>query len=164
MFNLTPKKLMKNYPQRPPRISLFQGVKPFYFITFNTFKRRKLLATIELHEALICFCQCARLEYDIEVGRYVIMPDHIHLFVRFSEQGGRLSSWVQSLRSILGKILLLQGINKPHWQEGFFDHVMRNSESYAEKWQYVKNNPIRKGLCEQAEEWPYQGEINRISY
>lgn len=25
----------------------------------------------------------------------------------------------------------------PHWQPGFFDHLLLNSESYSEKWGYV---------------------------
>jgi len=47
----------------------------------------------------------------------------------------------------------------PHWQEGFFDHLLRSDESHAEKWEYVRQNPVRAGLCHQPEEWPYQGEI-----
>ena len=154
---------MKNYPRRPPRIQLFQRVAPFYFVTFNTYKKRNLLASLELHKAFILFCQRARQEHNIEIGRYVIMPDHIHLFLRLNPKK-QLDSWIQSLRSVLGKTLLAQGIDKPHWQEGFFDHIMRNSESYGEKWQYVKDNPVRAGLCETVQDWPYQGEINRLSY
>ena len=45
------------------------------------------------------------------------------------------------------------------WQRGFFDHVMRNAESYSEKWHYVGENPVRAGLVARAENWPYQGEI-----
>ena len=153
---------MQNYPQSPPRIKLFQKITPFYFITFNTFKRQKLLASTELHKAFTIFCQRAREEHDIEVGRYVIMPDHIHLFVRLNPEK-RLAPWVQSLRSVLGKALIAQGIDKPHWQKGFFDHVVRNSESYGEKWQYTQKNPVRAGLCETVQDWPYQGEINRLS-
>ena len=29
------------------------------------------------------------------------------------------------------------------WQEEFFDHVLRSSESYSQKWDYVKENPVR---------------------
>jgi putative transposase len=40
-----------------------------------------------------------------------------------------------------------------------FDHVLRSDESYDEKWNYVKENPVRAGLVQIASEWPYQGEI-----
>jgi hypothetical protein len=47
----------------------------------------------------------------------------------------------------------------PHWQKGFFDHVMRSEESYFEKWLYVAENPVRKHLVPRPDDWPYQGEI-----
>jgi len=48
---------------------------------------------------------------------------------------------------------------KPLWQPGFFDHVLRNDESYGQKWNYVRENPVRADLVTDADEWPYQGEI-----
>jgi hypothetical protein len=48
------------------------------------------------------------------------------------------------------------------WQPGFFDHILRSDESYAEKWNYVRDNPVRAGLVKDADKWPYQGEVVRI--
>jgi putative transposase len=48
------------------------------------------------------------------------------------------------------------------WQPGFFDHLLRTDESYGQKWEYVRMNPVRTGLVSTPEEWPYQGEIVRI--
>ncbi|MGI9172622.1 MAG: transposase [Chthoniobacterales bacterium] len=48
------------------------------------------------------------------------------------------------------------------WQRGFFDHLLRNSESYSQKWNYVEQNPVRAGLVENAEDWPYAGQIAYI--
>jgi REP element-mobilizing transposase RayT len=45
------------------------------------------------------------------------------------------------------------------WQPGFFDHLLRNAESYEQKWHYVRENPVRAGLVSRAEDWSYQGEI-----
>lgn len=50
----------------------------------------------------------------------------------------------------------------PHWQQGFFDHLIRSSESYAQKWEYVRENPVRAGFVTAADTWPYQGEFVRI--
>ncbi len=68
------------------------------------------------------------------------------------------------LRTVIGKELLRLGVQKPHWQEGFFDHLLRSAESYSEKWEYVRLNPVRAGLCKEPEQWPYQGEIGHIPY
>lgn len=45
------------------------------------------------------------------------------------------------------------------WQREFFDHVIRNETSYAQKREYVFNNPVRAGLVKKAEEWLLKGEI-----
>jgi putative transposase len=103
-------------------------------------------------------------EHDVAVGRYVIMPDHVHLFAAFPMDGATLPSWVQSLRNVIGKKLLRLGVPKPHWQEGFFDRLLRSHESYSQKWEYVRMNPVRAGLCDAPEAWPYQGEIVRIPF
>jgi len=92
------------------------------------------------------------------------MPDHVHLFAAFPINGIALPDWVQSLRTVLGKSLLRVGIQKRHWQEGFFDHVLRSHESYSRKWEYVRMNPVRAHLSETPEAWPYQGEIVRIPF
>src|SRR6266536_906537 len=107
-------------PRRPPRLGrLFDNVRPFYFVSFNTYRRQSLLACDEVHETFCAFSTKAK-EHDIAVGRYVIMPDHVHLFVAFPSHGITLAPWVQSLRNVIGKKLLRRGIHKPHWQERFF--------------------------------------------
>jgi putative transposase len=154
----------RNHPLRPPRLkSLFANTRPFYFVTFNTYKRLPLLAQPEIHAAFRLFCFCGR-ERDVAVGRYVLMPDHCHLFVALPFQGMTLVRWIQALRSVLGKRLLRCGFQKPHWQEGFFDHVLRSGESYSQKWEYVHMNPVRAGLSKTPDEWPYQGEIMSLPF
>jgi len=86
------------------------------------------------------------------------MPDHVHLFVR----GGhdfRLSPWIGGLKQALGKAAALSLAKGRIWEEGFFDHILRSDESYSQKWNYVRENPVRAGLVKSAADWPYQGEI-----
>jgi hypothetical protein len=48
-------------------------------------------------------------------------------------------------------------------QEEFFDHILRSGESYSQKWDYVRENPVRAGLVSTFEDWPWQGEIEALS-
>jgi REP element-mobilizing transposase RayT len=48
------------------------------------------------------------------------------------------------------------------FQRGGFHHRLRTDESYAQKWQYVRENPVRADLVEQPEDWPYQGRVHEI--
>ncbi|MEY2551731.1 MAG: REP-associated tyrosine transposase [Verrucomicrobiota bacterium] len=150
--------------KRPPRLEpLYSSVYPFYFVTFNTHERLRSLARPEVHDVFHSFCVRAE-EFDVAVGRYVIMPDHVHLFVAIPPLEITLSKWIHALRTVIGKELLRLGFQKPHWQEGFFDHVLRSAESYSQKWEYVRMNPVRAGLVENPDDWPYQGEIVRIPF
>ena len=147
------------YPRRPLRLkNRAQSLEPFYFVTLNTFKRASLLGNDGFHRGFLDFCNKA-MAFNVAVGRYAIMPDHMHLFVRMPPEGMTLSRWIGSLKSVLGRNLLAAGHSRPHWQEGFFDHLMRSSESYGEKWRYVQQNPVRARLCANPEDWPFQGEI-----
>jgi len=92
------------------------------------------------------------------------MPDHLHLFAAFATNAPTLSMWMKSLKNNLSKTLRAQGVQSPHWQKGFFDHVLRSDESYEEKWKYVARNPVRAGLVGRAEDWPYQGEIVPLEF
>lgn len=161
---------------------------PLCFVTACTEDRKPILANTNVHEDFQKFCE-VELARGIFVGKYVLMPDHLHLFVAFGEEYeaalvesrtcrsqtdatgegavaavcdrrlSPLSEWMKSLKNSLSKTLRGMGVPAPHWQKSFFDHVMRSEESYTEKWLYVVENPVRKRLVTRPEEWPYQGEI-----
>src|SRR5215471_14772042 len=146
-------------------------MRQFILVTLNTHTRSRLLATPEMHEAFIEFCRRAA-EFHLGVGRYVLMPDHIYLFVCFGiGYTSTLGAWVNGLKRELDRVLLSTG-HQPvqltgqklsfFWQPGFNDHLLRSDESYTQKWEYVFQNPVRAGLVARAEDWPYAGEIIRI--
>ena len=144
--------------ERLKRLDQIHTDPPLYFITACTHERAPILANGPLHAVFREFCLSAK-GRGVLVGRYVLMPDHLHLFVCLPPGPMTLSAWIKSLKNTLSKQWRHAGIRSPHWQKGFFDHLMRNHESEAEKWLYVRENPVRAGLCQHADEWPYAGEI-----
>jgi REP element-mobilizing transposase RayT len=149
--------------KRLSRLEMVFTDAPVYFITASTEKRRHLIANDRSHEVLRRFCMLAR-DRGVLVGRYVLMPDHFHLFVCIPPGAVGLSMWMKSLKNTMSKHWREDGIGAPHWQKGFFDHLIRSSESHAEKWKYVRENPVRAGLVERAEDWPYAGAIQPDSW
>ena len=147
------------FPRRPPRLRpVFQSYDfPLYFVTFCTRDREPLLANPDVHTTLQDFSKRGHREKNVAMGRYVIMPDHVHFFVSGPHEF-ILANYVRMMKVCLGKAV---SRIKP-WQEGFFDHLVRSSESYSQKWDYVRMNPVRAGLVTNADDWPYQGEIVRI--
>ena len=168
----------------PPRLKRLDRLftnHPLYFVTTCTEIRQPILANKTVHENFRRFCETG-LARGVFVGNYVLMPDHLHLFVAFGEEYeaaliepryssrepvaavcdrriSPLSEWMKSLKNTLSKTLRAMNLPAPHWQKGFLDHVMRSEESYSQKWLYVAENPVRKDLAVRRQDWPYQGEI-----
>ena len=80
------------------------------------------------------------------------MPDHIHLFVQ-GDPRFDLGRWIGGLKRVVAAAVT--GGRSGLWQRGFFDHLIRNSQSYSQKWEYVRDNPVRAGLVRRWEDWPY---------
>jgi len=78
----------------------------------------------------------------------VLMPDHLHVLMSFARTPGMRRSITQWKRYVARELHV-------HWQDGFFDHRLRNDESWQEKAHYIRMNPVRAGLVERAENWPY---------
>ena len=95
---------MLDYPKLPPRLARIFTNDPLYFVTFCTHRRKKLLARNSVNDAFVEFAIRAHTEHFIAVGRYVIMPDHLHLFV-CGPDDFRLGHWIGMLKRHLGKAI-----------------------------------------------------------
>ncbi|OYU99749.1 MAG: hypothetical protein CFE26_25115 [Verrucomicrobiales bacterium VVV1] len=90
------------------------------------------------------------------------MPDHVHFFAMplpaeakpLSVAVGKWKEWSAK------KILKLHTEAGPLRQPEFFDHLLRSRESRAEKWSYVRENPVRAGLVARAEDWLFSGAVD----
>ncbi len=88
----------------------------------------------------------------------VVMPDHVHLLLTpLRDLGRNLYSLVEILQGI--KSTSAHSLNRelgrsgPVWQEESFDHVLRSEESFEEKVEYIRQNPVRAGLVRKAEDY-----------
>jgi REP-associated tyrosine transposase len=132
--------------ERLQRLDRLFVASPIYFVTACAAKRRAILACPEVHRAFLEYASQGE-ERGAFVGAYVLMPDHLHLFVALAPEL-TLSGWMKSLKNQLSKALRALGVEAPHWQKGFFDHVLRSGDSYSQKWDYVRDNPVRAGWSE----------------
>ena len=153
-----PRYSSRRHPTHLPNIERFNQ-PVILFLTVCSNERRPVLACERVHEALKKVWPQA-LQYC--VGRYIVMPDHLHLFcaptVRDPENVSRWAAYWKRLAS--------RELNEltPLWQRDCWDTQLRQSESYADKWAYVRNNPVRSGLVSHADDWPYQGCLNELRW
>ena len=154
---------MSNHPNKPHRLSqIFQSyAAPVYLVTFCTADRVNLLANDSVHAA---FCEYAEkaAPLGIAIGRYVIMPDHIHLFCTPAvHEYPTITKWIKYWKTLVSR-QWPNPAQQPIWQQNFWDTQLRTDESYSEKWNYVKNNPVRHGLVTCADQWKFQGELESL--
>jgi REP element-mobilizing transposase RayT len=94
----------------------------------------------------------------IRLYTVVVMPDHVHLLLRPLRDP---SGWPYPLVDVLQciKSVTAHRINKalrlcgPVWEEESFDHVLRSDESLKQKSEYIRQNPVRRGLVQNPEDY-----------
>jgi putative transposase len=79
----------------------------------------------------------------------LLMPDHVHLLLSFPDTEKRMQTIVSKWKEWTAKTLKIE------WQRDFFEHRLRKEESFREKADYVLENPVRAGLVERTEDWPF---------
>ena len=85
---------------------------------------------------------------NISVDNFVVMPNHIHLLVRYVlPAGGHGNPPLQDVIARF-KSFTTHQYGRPLWQRSFIDHIIRNERDYIEHYTYIENNPIKWELDE----------------
>lgn len=133
------------------------------FITCYTANRRPLLASSAAAAAVVAALAHAPAAHEWVVGRYLIMPDHLHFFARAQAAAKSLHEFARDLKQeIEGRLAGELGIVAPVWQPGIFDQLISSADAYAAKWAYVRQNPVRAGWVDSASAWRHSGECEPL--
>ena len=144
-----------------------------YLVTACVEGRARVLNNTETLERMVEFLLESPSRYGWFGRRFVIMPDHVHLIAHRGVTAVALGSWIKAMKAFVGG--LRRRTESPpnpknareltrmerlwRWQSGFHDHKFRSQESESRKWEYICLNPVRAGLVERPEDWPFGGEI-----
>jgi len=152
---------MDEYPKRKKPASgvhIDLGNPTIVFLTVCTKERMKWLLNPEAGARLLKVWQEASAW---RIGYYLFMPDHLHLFCSPSDLNIPLNNWVSYWKRLFR-------IDCPcrewMWQTGHWDTRLRREESYKDKWEYVRRNPVRAGLVTEADDWPSAGMMNVLKW
>jgi putative transposase len=104
-------------------------------LTAKELSPRLLKAAADYHAAGRWWCEL-----------FLLMPDHVHALLAFPPEPG-MSVVVRNWKRGAAR---LQGVR---WQDNFFDHRIRAKAEAQEKWLYIRQNPVVKGLCLRADDW-----------
>jgi putative transposase len=123
-----------------------------YMITSATWGRRSLFSREPWARLLIDTLYHYRGSAYL-LHEFVVMPDHIHVLLTPKTSLEKAAQFIKGGFSFRAKKEL--GSNMEIWQKGFSDHRIRDAADYLRHVSYIRENPVRKHLCERADEFPY---------
>lgn len=85
---------------------------------------------------------------DVEIDRYVIMPNHIHFIVivnpsQCASARSAVSKTVGFIKMNSSKEIRKRFGQENVWQRGFYDHIIRGEKDYDKICEYIYTNPFR---------------------
>jgi putative transposase len=140
----------------PYGLKRYQQSKQCHFVTFSCHRRLPHLRDARPCELFVEGLERARHKYRFRVYGYVVMPEHVHL--RLSEpEAELLATAIQALKiSVARRAVSCRGkCGAPLWPKRYYDHNLRDYESFVEKLRYIHRNPVKRGLVNRPEDWKW---------
>ena len=126
-----------------------------YFITICAHMQQNLFQRDQVAELMVATLFKYRDAAEVELREYVVMPNHIHLLLSIND-AQKLSRVIQLIKGGFSRSLRENGIVfRAVWEQRYYDRRIRDENEFAEFARYIRQNPVRKGLVERAEEYPY---------
>ena len=123
-----------------------------YMITTETWQRRALFRSENWTKLLMDTPYHYRGSAYL-LHEFVIMPDHIHILITSVTSLEKAVQFIKGGFSYRAKKEL--NSNMEIWQKGSQDQRIRDAADCDVHVNYICQNPVRKGLCERAEEYLY---------
>lgn len=134
-----------------------------YFVTLCCAQRQRIFVQ---NQSVQIGAECllrTETRFTWKVHHVCFMPDHVHLLLSpVLDRDQNLSAFIQAWKSCVALRLRHCGHTGAIWQREFFDRLLRSDEKLEEKWAYVRENPVRTGLCKSPEEYPYLGSPQEV--
>ncbi len=144
-----------NY-RRPPRLARFDYRGRYrYSLTSCTFERHACFLRADVVVAARSAILHTLHERDFEELAYVFMPDHMHLLLEGVSRTADLKSTMKAAR-MRSTVAVRPLVAMPSlWQDGYWDRVLRRDEDVVAVADYIVQNPVRAGLVQRPEDYPY---------
>ena len=138
---------------------IFLGQPNIFFLTVNAKDRVPWMDQAVVQTSLVAVWREAATAW--LTGYYLIMPDHLHLFCAPRDLRFGIDAWITFWKRQFSR----RHLNEPwEFQRRGFHHRLRDAREYHDKWTYVRENPLRKGLVKDLDEWPYQGVVHELRW
>jgi putative transposase len=148
-------------------------------LTFSCYRRQPFFKDPIACRKFLEELEKSRTIYKFKLWAYVIMPHHVHLLIwpcRTEYDIGKIESGIKGIMAkkyraylaennslMLDSFIQLNGEGEfVFWQKGGgFDRNLWNSKAIFDSMKYIEANPVRSGLVESSEDWPWSSASTR---
>lgn len=88
---------------------------------------------------------------------YCFMPDHAHLLIE-APAGSNVIRFVHAFKQATG-FAFSRRAGARLWQKSYFDRILRSDDHTNDVADYILANPVRAGLVERPQDYPYSGSL-----
>lgn len=148
----------------PGNLKRYYGSGDLHFVTTSCYRRQPFLGTACERDLFLNVLERMRRRYRFVVLGYVVLPEHVHLLLS-EPQRDSLSTVLQALKLGYSRRILTDGRTpQPRglwhaprhlWQARFYDFNVWTERKRIEKLRYIHRNPVKRGLVESPEQWPW---------
>jgi putative transposase len=164
---------MASAPLHRKRVTHFNEPGHYHELTFSCFHRLPLLTDDTFRVLLSHSIEQAMARHHYRLVAFVYMPNHIHLLTFPDTDASDIDQLLRAIKrpfsfrvkqhlEASGSPLIeaLTVRQRPgvmtfrFWQEGpGYDRNLTRTEAVRTVIDYIHHNPVRRGLCQRAEEW-----------
>jgi putative transposase len=124
-----------------------------YFVTASCVDKRPLLQSDRMAQLFVDVLYHYRSQHKYLVHEFAVMPNHFHLLLSPQVTLERAMQFVKGGFSFRARKAF--GLQHEIWQTSFYDHRVRDAGEYLRARHYIHHNPVKAGLAEEPEKYPY---------
>ena len=124
-----------------------------YFITASTFQKRNILKSDRMAGLFVEVLFHYRGQAKYLLHEFIVIPDHFHLLITPEESLERAMQLIKGGFSYRARKEL--NFTGDIWQPSYYDRRVRDLEEYVSFREYIRRNPVKKGLALLPEEYVY---------
>ncbi|HKZ82397.1 MAG TPA: transposase [Anaerolineae bacterium] len=156
-----------NKPYHPPRNQrldpeLYRQVGRITFITIRAYLHAAPFVNESINQMIVDTLREEQERQHCAVYTYCLMPDHLHYLVGPVQEGVSVLVFSDQFKGKTTNRSWQHGWRGKLWQPRSYDHIVRVEEDLRQIAEYILNNPVRKGLVDHAEDWPWSGHLTPL--
>jgi len=132
------------------------------FLTIRAYQNQSPFVDRKLNQAIVDVLLNERQHSQCSIQAYCLMPDHLHLLTTPSVTEASVLAFADRFKGLSTRESWRFGWRGKLWQPRSYDHVLRRNEDVEKVCEYILANPVRRGLVENPDEFPWSALVDPI--